>query len=242
MSEKLLSEQQINRRNLWDKISFVLIALFLALSTIVSVTLIFQKTYFSVKWVNGQSMYPTFNKDTVDRYGIKKGRSGGNANNGDKNFDCVIWDGHEQTMKRLERFDVVIATQPTNTSKDLIKRVIALPGETFYFSNEEETKGNLYLMDSNGEFVYTPQPIADEFLKEGDYSLFSEPTTLKENEYVICGDNRGHSYDCRSFGAIDRSYIQGIVVAVVGSADATLDSLGNVVYENLRIGWPRWIK
>ena len=241
MSEKILSESQIKRRVFWDKATFVLIAIFLALSAVFSVTLIYQKTYFEIKWINGQSMYPTFNRDAVDRFGNRKGKTGGRASNGDKNLDCVIWDGHDAAMAKMERFDIVIASQPNNTARDLIKRVIAFPGETFYFGSGEDN-GSLYLQDANGEFVYTPQPIGEDFIREGLYTNYQTPTTLKANEYFICGDNRGNSSDSRSFGPVTRDLIAGIVVAVIGTADATLNEGDEVVYTNLRIGWPRWIK
>ena len=241
MSEKLLSEKQIKRKVLWDKITFVLIAVFLALSAVFSVTLIYQKSYFEIKWINGQSMYPTFNENAVDRFGNKKGKAGGRASNGDKNLDCVIWDGHESTVSKMERFDIVITSQPNNTARDLIKRVIALPGETFYFGSGDDN-GSLYLQDSKGEFVYTPQPIAEEYIREGSYGIYQSPTTLGPNEYFVCGDNRGYSSDSRSFGPVTRDLINGIVVAVIGTADATLNEGDEVVYTNLRIGWPRWIK
>ena len=239
MSEKLLSEKQIKRRVLWDKITFVLVAVFLALSAVFSVTLIYQKTYFEIKWINGQSMYPTFNKDAVDRNGKPKGKTGMGAFNGDKNFDVVIWDGHEATMNKMERFDVVILAK--NDTKDLIKRVIALPGETFYFGSGDDN-GNLYLQNSQGLFDYVEQPVGESYIREGIYDGYQTPTTLGPNEYFVCGDNRAHSDDSRSFGPIDRSKILGIVVAVVGKADAILNDAGSLVYTNLRIGWPRWIK
>ena len=247
MEKELLSEKQIRRRVLWDKITFVLIAIFLALSAVFSITLIYQKTYFEVKWVNGQSMYPTFNKDAVDRYGNPKGKEGGSANNGDKELDCVIWDKHESTMSKMERFDIVIASQNGNSNRDLIKRVIAFPGESFYFGVGEDN-GSLYIQNDSGEFVYTPQPIGDEYIKEGTYyGEFSyykkqQVITLKDNEYFICGDNRGFSSDSRSFGPVTKEHVYGIVVAVVGKADAGLDDQNNKIYKNLRIGWPRWIK
>lgn len=241
MSEKLLSEKQIKRRVLWDKITFIFVALFLALSAVFSVTLIYQKTYFNIKWINGQSMYPTFNKDAVDRYGNPKGITGGGAFNGDKNFDCVIWDGHEATMSKMERFDIVILNK--SEEKDLIKRVIVMPGETFYFGSGDDN-GSLYIKNSQGVFDLIEQPIGQSYIREGVYEHYQDPenpTTLKANEYFVCGDNRAHSDDSRTIGPIAREKVLGIVVAVVGKADAALEN-GKMVYTNLRIGWPRWIK
>ena len=241
MSENLLSEKRIKHKILWDKITFALIAIFLALSAVFSVTLIYQKTYFEVKWINGQSMYPTFNKDAVDKNGNKKGKGGNRANNGDKNLDCVIWDGHESTMNKMERFDIIIVSDPTSPSRDLIKRVLVMPGETFYFGSGEDS-GSLYIQNQSGEYDYITQPIEDEYVKEGYYGEYIFPHTLGMNEYFVCGDNRANSSDSRKFGPVSRELVRGIVVAVVGTADATLDEYGQVIYTNLKIGLPRWIK
>lgn len=241
MGKELVSEKQIKRKNFWDKLTFALVAIFLALSAVLSITLIYQKSYFNVKWVNGQSMYPTFNKDAVDRNGNPKGIGGASANNGDKNFDCVIWDGHQETFSKLERFDIVILTNPVDSSKDLIKRVIAMPGETFYFGSGDDN-GSLYIMNQSGTYDLVPQPVDNYFVTEGSYNFYHTPTTLKDDEYFVCGDNRLHSTDSRELGPINRSYMLGIVVAVVGKADAVLNDQGRIVYTNLRIGWPRWIK
>ena len=241
MSEKLLSEKQIKRRIFLDKLTFVLVAFFLALSAVFSITLIYQKTYFNLKWVNGQSMYPTFNKDAVDKNGKPKGIDGASANNGDKNFDCVIWDGHKETFSKLERFDIVILNNPVDPNKDLIKRVIAMPGETFYFGSDEDN-GSLYIMNQAGTYDLVAQPIDDYFVKNGTYNMYHTPTTLAKDQYFVCGDNRLHSTDSRDLGPISRGYILGIVVAVVGKADAMLNDQSSIVYTNLRIEWPRWIK
>lgn len=241
MDKLSAGEKKIKRKIFWDKVSFIFVAFFLALSAVFSITLIYQKTYFEVKWVNGQSMYPTFNKDATDRYGNPKGKEGLHANNGDKNLDCVIWDGHEQTLNKLERFDIVINDHP-NSGKDLIKRIIVMPGETFYFGNIGDDKGKLYIANSSGEFEYVAQPIDDEYLQDGDYGDYTVPTTLEKNQYFICGDNRGHSSDSRSFGPVKKKDILGLVVAYVGHCDATLDSTNQVTYTNLRIGMPRFIK
>lgn len=241
MSELKPGEKRAKRKILWDKVSFILIAVFLTLSTLFSITLIYQKVYYNIKWVNGQSMYPTFNLNAVDQNGNKKGKEGGRANSGDKNLDCVIWDGHKVTLEKLERFDIVIVAQPNNTSKDLIKRLIAMPGETFYFGSGEDN-GSLYIADVNGNFNLVSQPIGDDYIKAGTYDGYHEPYTLGKDEYFVCGDNRGYSSDSRSFGPIKTENLLGLVVAVVGSCDATLDEEDKVTYTNLKVGWPRYIK
>ena len=241
MSTLSAGEKRIKRAMFWDKLTFVLVAIFLALSTLFSVTLIYQKTYFKIKWVNGQSMYPTFNANAKRANGQPKGIDGGPAFGNEKNFDCVIYDPHETTMSKLERFDIVILSKSKAADDDLIKRVLVLPGETFYFGSGEDN-GTLYIQGSSGEFAKIEQPIGESYIRDGDYTGYYSPVTLSDNQYFVCGDNRGHSTDSRNFGPIEKSQILGIVVAVIGTCDTKLAEDNSVIYTNMKIGWPRFIK
>lgn len=246
MSEKLDNEKSIARKKFWDRFTYVLLAIYLALSAVFSISLIYQKVYFKLTWVNGQSMYPTFNENAVSAADTPKGVNGGDAVGGDKNFDLVITDNHEESYRKMERFDIFIFRSPYDEEKTLIKRLIVMPGETFYFGQTEEDYGELYLADENGEFQLVEQPISDEFIHRGDYELFTEPRTLGKDEYVFLGDNRGASTDSRNFGPIEKSLLKGIVVAVVGKCDAISvpddKGLMKVVYTNIRYSLPRFIK
>lgn len=98
------------------------------------------------------------------------------------------------------RGDVMIFKHSDTT--DYIKRVIGLPGDTvmvrdgFLFINGKRLDESAYL-DEN---VYTdPGPYLSEGVK----------ITVPPGEYFVCGDNRQHSSDSRTFGPIERSAIKG---------------------------------
>jgi signal peptidase I len=84
---------------------------------------------------------------------------------------------------------------------DLIKRIIALPGETL------EIRGNQVYIDD--------RPLAEPYLppniRMNDYGPFTVPA----DTYFVMGDNRGSSNDSRRFGPIDRSRIVGRAFSVV---------------------------
>jgi signal peptidase I len=82
----------------------------------------------------------------------------------------------------------------------LIKRVIGLPGDHIQFINQE-----LYI---NGQLV--PEPYINEPCTV--YQCPDAETFLGENEYFVMGDNRNHSKDSRSFGAVPLDHIVGRVV------------------------------
>lgn len=94
-----------------------------------------------------------------------------------------------------ERGDVVVFHYPLNTKKDYIKRCIGEPGEVIEFKDSK-----LYV---NG--VLTEEPYLPEGLEFEDFG----PVVVPENSYFMCGDNRNHSSDSRSWGFVGKEHIVG---------------------------------
>lgn len=95
----------------------------------------------------------------------------------------------------IERDDIVVVTiNDTNGVKeDLIKRVIALPGEKV--SCED---GIIYVNDRKREEKYG-EGVTNDF----------EAVTLGKDEYFVLGDNREISLDSSEFGPINKKQIKG---------------------------------
>ncbi len=100
--------------------------------------------------------------------------------------------------KSYNRFDIVVVNK--NVEGDsLIKRVIALPGETISYSNN-----TLYI---NGEVL------KDEYAY-GITEDFKE-IKLDDDEYFVMGDNREVSLDSRSIGIIKKKELEGAVGIII---------------------------
>jgi signal peptidase I len=82
--------------------------------------------------------------------------------------------------------------------KDLVKRVIGLPGETI------SSRGNQVLI--NGK------PIAQPWFPATALGPAIEPQTIPANQYFVMGDNRTDSCDSRMWGTLPRTDIIGHVV------------------------------
>jgi signal peptidase I len=99
----------------------------------------------------------------------------------------------------VHRGDVVVFKRPpkeTDTSiKDLIKRVVGLPGETI-----ESRSGVVYI---NGVALSEP------YLQPGMPTNDLPPTVVPADSYFVMGDNRTNSFDSRRFDPIDESYLVG---------------------------------
>ncbi|MBI2589292.1 signal peptidase I [Candidatus Saccharibacteria bacterium] len=110
-----------------------------------------------------------------------------------------------------QRGDIIIFSQSglsfgSNQEKQLIKRVIGLPGERVVINN-----GAITLYNREHPSGYNPD-------KSGLYNIAAPATpgnvdiTLKANEIFVCGDNRSNSEDSRYFGPITVDKILGKLV------------------------------
>jgi signal peptidase I len=99
------------------------------------------------------------------------------------------------------RGDVVVLHEIRGTTdRDLIKRVIALPGETIEVRNCEVTIDGKKL----DEPYLDPQVVTP-----GNCGGETPPTPVPENHVFVMGDNRGGSLDSRALGPIDEDDLVG---------------------------------
>ncbi|MBR2953971.1 MAG: signal peptidase I [Clostridia bacterium] len=131
---------------------------------------------FRVVGVDGESMMPTLN-----------------------NMD---WLAVQAVNNTIERGDIVVITQPNITNKPLIKRVIAVGGDTLDINF---TTGEVKV---NGEVIDEPY-IMEPTQRPGD---FDKPIRIPEGYLFVMGDNRNESLDSRfdSIGIIDERYVLGV--------------------------------
>ena len=82
------------------------------------------------------------------------------------------------------RGDVIVFRFPLDTSRDFIKRVIGVPGDTV-----EVRDGKVFI---NGD------PLVENYiLSTPDYTY--PPKTVPEGQYFVLGDNRRNSYDSHAW-------------------------------------------
>lgn len=112
--------------------------------------------------------------------------------------DRVLVNKVSYRLHDINRGDVVVFARPDDQEgdiRDLIKRVVALPGETV-----EARENSLYI---NGQRLIEP------YLEEGVVTVDFGPTVVLEDQVFVMGDNRTESYDSRNFGAIDEDRVVG---------------------------------
>lgn len=230
-----------------DKIVFSLYVVSLVAAVCFSTFVWFQKYYFVSYWVNGQSMWPTLNKEAKDAKGEYFNDDPRNKSmNGATDVDFVIGDNHQNIIDKLVRFDIIICKYSESDSFDKIKRVIALPGETFYIDStgaNNEGNGVLHVLNNEtNEFEVVEQPIEDRYVMVGDYpATYSSPYTLADNEYFVMGDNRAHSSDSRLNGPVKKDNIEAKAIALVARCKIVIKgSSGSYQPVDINYMWPRF--
>jgi signal peptidase I len=115
--------------------------------------------------------------------------------------DKVLVNKLSYDLHSIHRGDVIVFKKPPDDNtpgiKDLIKRVIGLPGETIAGKD-----GQIYI---DGKLLNEPWlPRVD----QNTTSTFA-PVQIPAGEYFVMGDNRGDSSDSRVFGPIPKSLVVG---------------------------------
>jgi signal peptidase I len=99
------------------------------------------------------------------------------------------------------RGDVVVLHEVTGASeRDLIKRVIALPGETVEMTNCQ--------VKVDGRTLVEPY-LDPEVVTLNNCGQNFEPILVPEDHVFVMGDNRGGSQDSRAIGPIDEDDLVG---------------------------------
>ena len=112
--------------------------------------------------------------------------------------DRVLVNKLSYDLHEVHRGDIVVFESPpneTSENKDLIKRVIGLPGET---------------VDAHDGRIYIDGQVLDEpYLEPHVQTATLDKVTIPADHHWVMGDNRGNSRDSRYFGAIPESLIIG---------------------------------
>lgn len=123
--------------------------------------------------------------------------------------DFVFINKLSTSFGTLKRGDIVIC-RLSDEKKNLIKRVIGLPGDEIELRGNGDDEDTIYSLYINGELV-TEDYIREPMDTKGNIEY---PYTVPENSYFVMGDNRNASSDSRrkSVGAIPKENLLGKVV------------------------------
>jgi signal peptidase I len=140
-----------------------------------SVALLVRATVVQAFWIPSTSMTPT----------LKVG-------------DRLLVDKVSFQVREIHRGEIIVFERPatvTEEFKDLIKRVVGLPGDTV-----EGHDGGVYV---NGK------RLAEPYLPAGLTTKDFPPQQVPIDNYFVMGDNREVSWDSRYWGTVERKLVVG---------------------------------
>lgn len=119
-----------------------------------------------------------------------------------KNGDYLIVDELTYRFREPQRGEVIVFRPPQAIKDYYIKRIIGLPGETVKIKDGQVI---IYNQEYPDGFVLK-EPYLLDYKTPGDFEV-----TLESGQYFVLGDNRYASYDSRSWGALSKDKIIGVV-------------------------------
>ena len=128
----------------------------------------------------------------------------------------ISWNG-----KVLQRGEIIVFKFPEDETKQFIKRIVGLPGETIEIRNKTVYVNNTAIDDS----TYTQR--IDPGILDGTINPRDNfgPVTVSDESYFVLGDNRDQSLDSRFFGYVRRQKVLGKMFLIYWSWDQESNSV-----------------
>jgi|KBSSwiStaDraftv2_1062776.scaffolds.fasta_scaffold292529_3 signal peptidase I len=183
-AEKKPARKRRPARVLTEWVAIIAVALVLALAA--------RQWVFQTFSIPSESMVPTL--DIGDRIVVQK----------------IFWSWHD-----IKQGDIVVFSRPPHDtqctgpeSEDLVKRVIALPGQKIY-----SAFGKVFVDGRPLNESYLPKP--DPLGRPIPGASAQHPYRVPAGDFYVMGDNRAVSCDSRYWGPVQGSTIVGKVVLLL---------------------------
>lgn len=157
----------------------------------VVVALLVRSSVVEAFWVPSGSMLPTI--QIGDHLFVNKLAYGMHLPFVDK--EITQW-------RPLQRRDIIVFTSPVDHKTDLIKRVIAVEGDTVEIRNKKLYINGAEVPDEHANFT---DPHVRDVAPRDNFG----PVTVPPGKFFVMGDNRDQSYDSRYWGFADATDVKG---------------------------------
>ncbi len=126
---------------------------------------------------------------------------------GDRILVRRTYDSPQELADKLDRGDVLVFRSPRPGEPLVVKRVIALPGESIEARDGQVAIDDDTLLDEK----WLPES-EREVGSPGANSVDIERVLLEDDEVYLLGDNRDSSIDSRQFGPVELDRVVGTVM------------------------------
>src|SRR3954469_19609267 len=125
----------------------------------------------------------------------------------------------------IRRKDVIVFKFPKDPTRDFIKRVIGLPGDTVELRSKRVFINGKQLDEPYVYYLDDPPPLPQEMEASNDLQGVGDPrvqygpVTVPAGHYFVMGDNRDNSEDSRYWGFMPRENVKGRALVIYWSYD-----------------------
>jgi len=128
-----------------------------------------------------------------------------------KPFDRILVNKLKLSVSEPHRWQVLVFKDPRNHSRNLVKRLVGLPGETLQIID-----GEIYI---DGRKIEKPKPIRSVFYMDdsreyGPYGT-AGPVEIPAGCYFFLGDNSRRSNDSRWWRFVSRDELIGEAMTII---------------------------
>lgn len=129
---------------------------------------------------------------------------------------------HLPAFEDPKRGDVIVFVPPMDPSKNYVKRVVGVPGDTLqmkdkrlYVNGSPMKEPYVRYIDRNGDAVHPDMRWQSNHLLAGPARSYHPtrdnwgPIGVPDDDYFVLGDNRDNSEDSRYWGFVSRDAIRG---------------------------------
>lgn len=117
------------------------------------------------------------------------------------NGDFLITEKISYRLGDPHRGQIVVLKDPMDETKDFIKRIIAIPGDTVKIE-----EGRVFV---NGGALTESYLVPGTQTRGGAFLSDGATVTIPPNRYLVFGDNRNHSSDSREWGPVAKEKLVG---------------------------------
>jgi signal peptidase I len=112
-----------------------------------------------------------------------------------------------------ERGDIIVFKYPKDESKDFVKRIVGIPGDTVEIINKRVVLNGTPVNDNDYTQRIDPGVLDASINPRDNFG----PVTVPSGSYFVLGDNRDQSLDSRFWGFLDVSKIKGKAAVIYWS-------------------------
>ena len=122
-------------------------------------------------------------------------------------------------VRPIHRGDIVVFKFPDQPDRDLIKRVIGLPGETVELRTKKVYIDGKPIDEPYVHFLIPPSSDYQE-VTSSDVRENYGPVTVPPDQYFVMGDNRDNSEDSRYWGFLPQNNVKGKALIIYWSYES----------------------